>query len=223
MKSIMFDLYGTLIDIHTDEENEKFWKNVALNTVEYKKFTPEKLKKEYLKLCYKHSIIKEEIDLLEVFKELYDVDEKAAIQIATAFRGLSTKYIKLYRGVKTLLQTLKDQGYYLYLLSNAQEIFTMHELEKLGLLEYFDGIAISSQYGVKKPNVEFYKQAMKKMDVKGDVMMVGNDYECDVLPALKLGLKSVFIETNLTPRNNAKEKIRGFKYRKVLKEISSKF
>ena len=49
MKSIMFDLYGTLIDIHTDEENNKFWKNVALNTIEYKKFTPENLKKEYLR------------------------------------------------------------------------------------------------------------------------------------------------------------------------------
>ena len=70
MKSIMFDLYGTLIDIRTDEENQKFWKNVALNTMQYKKFTPETLKKEYLKLCYKASIIKEEIDLIDVFKEL---------------------------------------------------------------------------------------------------------------------------------------------------------
>ena len=25
MKNIMFDLYGTLIDIHTDEENIGFW------------------------------------------------------------------------------------------------------------------------------------------------------------------------------------------------------
>ena len=110
-----------------------------------------------------------------------------------------------------------------YLLSNAQEIFTMHELEKLGLIEYFDGIAISSKYGVRKPNLKFYKDAIKQMGVEGDIMMVGNDYECDVLPALKLGLKSVFIETNLTPKNNAKEKVRGFRYKKVLKEILSKF
>ena len=223
MKTIMFDLYGTLIDIRTDEENDKFWKNVALNTIEFKKFTPEVLKKEYLKLCYKYSIVKEEIELLDVFKELYDVEDEDAIQIATAFRGLSTKYIKLYKGAKHLLQTLKEKGFKVYLLSNAQEIFTMHELEKLGLIEYFDGIAISSKYGVKKPNLKFYKDAIKQMGVEGDIMMVGNDYDCDVLPALKLGLKSVFIETNLTPKNNAKEKVRGFRYKKVLKEILSKF
>ena len=223
MKSIMFDLYGTLINIRTDEENDKFWKNLALNTMQYKKFNPVTLKKEYLKLCYKYSIVKEEIELLDVFKELYSVNEEEAREIALAFRGLSTKYIKLYRGAKTLLKHLKEQGFKVYLLSNAQEVFTMHELEKLGLVEYFDGIAISSMYGVKKPNKKFYQEAIKRLDIKGDIMMVGNDYECDVKPALELGLKSVFIETNLTPRNNAKEKVKGFNQKRVLKAILAKF
>ena len=223
MKSIMFDLYGTLIDIRTDEENDKFWKNVALNTMQYKKFNPVTLKKEYLKLCYKYSIVKEEIELLDVFKELYGVDDEQAKEIALAFRGLSTKYIKLYKGVKNLLKSLKENGFKIYLLSNAQEVFTMHELEKLDLVKYFDGIAISSMYGVKKPNKEFYLRAIDKMGVEGEIMMVGNDYECDVKPAIELGLKSLFIETNLTPRNNAKEKVRGFNYKKVLKSILEKF
>ena len=135
MKSIMFDLYGTLIDIRTDEENDKFWKNVALNTMQYKKFNPVTLKKEYLKLCYKYSIVKEEIELLDVFKELYSVNEEEAREIALAFRGLSTKYIKLYKGVKNLLKSLKENGFKIYLLSNAQEVFTMHELEKLDLVK----------------------------------------------------------------------------------------
>ena len=223
MKSIMFDLYGTLINIRTDEENDKFWKNVALNTMQYKKFNPVTLKKEYLKLCYKYSIVKEEIELLDVFKELYGVDDEQAKEIALAFRGLSTKYIKLYKGVKNLLKNLKENGFKIYLLSNAQEVFTMHELEKLDLVKYFDGIAISSMYGVKKPNKEFYLRAIDKMGVEGEIMMVGNDYECDVKPAIELGLKSLFIETNLTPRNNAKEKVRGFNYKKVLKSILEKF
>ena len=88
MKSIMFDLYGTLIDIRTDEENDKFWKNVALNTMQYKKFNPVTLKKEYLKLCYKYSIVKEEIELLDVFKELYGVDDEQAKEIACYFAAL---------------------------------------------------------------------------------------------------------------------------------------
>jgi putative hydrolase of the HAD superfamily len=223
MKAVLFDLYGTLINIRTDEENDKFWKNVALNTNQYKKFTPALLKKEYLKLCYKYSIVKEEIELLDVFKELYEVNEEEAREIALAFRGLSTKYIKLYRGVKKLLTSLKEQGFKVYLLSNAQEVFTLPELDKLELTPYFDGIAISSKYGVKKPNKEFYKRAIEEFGLDYSVMMVGNDHECDVLPALELGLKSVFIETNLTPRNNAKNKIRGFNYKKVLEAIISQF
>jgi len=223
MKAVMFDLYGTLINIRTDEENQKFWKNVALNTMQYKKFAPETLKKEYLKLCYKASIIKEEIDLIDVFKELYNVDEAAAKEIAVAFRGLSTKYIKLYRGAKKLLTTLKEKGFNVYLLSNAQEVFTLPELEKLEIKDCFDGIAISSSYGVRKPNKAFYLKAMADFGISDNVMMVGNDFDCDVKPALELGLKSVFIETNLTPKNNAKEKVRGFNYKKVLNAILSKF
>jgi putative hydrolase of the HAD superfamily len=28
-KNIIFDLYGTLVDIHTDEQNPKFWQKFA--------------------------------------------------------------------------------------------------------------------------------------------------------------------------------------------------
>ncbi|MBQ9731117.1 MAG: HAD family hydrolase [Bacilli bacterium] len=223
MKAVLFDLYGTLIDIRTDEENDKFWKNVSINTIQYKKIGQHNLKKEYLKLCYKHSIVKEEIELLDVFKELYGVDDEKAKEIAVVFRGLSTKYIRTYKGVKTLLKTLKENDFKIYLLSNAQEIFTLPELDKLGLTEYFDGIAISSKYGIKKPNKEFYKRAIEDFNIDGEILMVGNDYECDVKPAIELGLKSLFIETNLTPKNNVKDKIRGFNYKKVLKAILSKF
>jgi putative hydrolase of the HAD superfamily len=60
MKSIMFDLYGTLINIRTDEENDKFWKNLALNTMQYKKFNPVTLKKEYLTPALTSIFIKQE-------------------------------------------------------------------------------------------------------------------------------------------------------------------
>ena len=41
--------------------------------------------------------------------------------------------------------------------------------------------------------------AMKNFNISSGIM-VGNEYECDVLPALELGLGSVFIYSNLTPK-----------------------
>lgn len=209
MKAILFDLYGTLIDIHTDEDSITFWKRISKKVNKYYDYTPNDLKSKYIQICREKGKEKEEIDILEVFEELLFITKEQAIEVAWQFRKASTKYIHLYRGVKKLLKRLKNEGVPLYVLSNAQEAFTLPELKKLRIESYFDGIAISSAYGVKKPNIEFFQKAMKNFNLQ-DAIMIGNDLECDILPAKELGLKTIFIESNLTPFNQEEDKIIGF-------------
>ena len=45
MKDIIFDLYGTLIDIYTNESSKTFWKRCSRKFKKYKAYTPTKLKK----------------------------------------------------------------------------------------------------------------------------------------------------------------------------------
>ncbi|MDE5546507.1 MAG: HAD family hydrolase [Anaeroplasmataceae bacterium] len=219
MKAVLFDLYGTLIDIHTDEESESFWKKVAKKTKKFQKCNSSELRKKYLSLCKQKQQSKEEIDILEVFEELLCISKNQAVKVAWEFRKGSTKYIHLYKGVKKLLKRLKIEGVSLYVLSNAQEAFTLPELKKLGIDEYFDGIAISSAYGVKKPNLEFFKEAIKSFNAEGEIWMIGNDAECDIHPAKELGLRTIFIESNLTPINEEEDKIIGFQWNKILNTI----
>ena len=53
-------------------------------------------------------------------------------------------------------------------------------------------------YKFKKPNLEFYKRVMLDFNISSGIM-IGNDYECDVLPAKEIGLGSIFIRSNITP------------------------
>ena len=221
MDNIMFDLYGTLIDIHTNESPDVFWESFALSTKGIKEYDYLDLKKKYLLKCEELQEEKEEIELLEVFKYLFEVED--ANEIAMTFRKLSTRYIKKYRGVDKLLTYLKDKGCKIYLLSNAQASFTIPEMNELDLVKYFDGIAISSDYGVKKPNKDFYLKAMNNFGLSPEnTWMVGNDYECDIYPANKLGLKTIYIESNLSPDRLKVEKIKGFSFRKVKKAFKFK-
>lgn len=222
MKNILFDLYGTLIDIHTDEGDTRFWKRLAKKVRCVTNIDYISLRTEYLSICESYQKVKEEIDILDVFMKLFKVDRNIASKIALEFRKCSTKYLKLYKGVNELLVELKDKGYKLYLLSNAQESFTMYELEKLNLIKDFEDIFISSKYGVKKPNKEFYKIALEKydMDVK-DTVMIGNDYTCDIAPAKELGLKTIFIKSNLTPFEDKNEDLKGFNKDKIITMINS--
>lgn len=220
MKNIMFDLYGTLIDIHTDEENIGFW--IKLN----KKYKYSNdffdLKNDYLKECLSLNEDKEEIEILDVFKRLFNNYDSNSV--AMYFRKKSTSYIRLYKNVIRLLKELKAKGYKLYVLSNAQASFTIPEIKKLKIYKYFDDIAISSDYGVKKPNEQFYINAMNKFNIlPSDTIMIGNDYECDIAPANKLGIKTIFIKSNLTPKNQLQpHDLNGFDYNKIIKMIEEK-
>ena len=198
-KNILFDLYGTLINTHTSEEGLIFWDSVKDKLYPNSSLNANEIKEKYLHLCKEYGKEKEEIDILDVFSDLNDGDISKALSNALEFRKLSTSYIELYPKVKETLEELKRLGYKLFVLSNAQRAFTLPELEKLGIKDLFDGIAISSDYGFKKPNLEFYKRALENFNIEGGIM-IGNDYECDVIPSLKLGLKSIFIYSNITPR-----------------------
>lgn len=230
MNNIVFDLYGTLVDIHTDEYSKNFWKKfvkyLRKNGIHY---NYKEAQAEYLSLCALHTRNLQEshpdtlveINISDVF---YDMCRKKRTNIARSqsdsigrkFRELSTDYIRLYDGTIELLTKLKTHNKNIWLLSNAQELFTMPELEKLGLLKYFDGIAISSVAGVKKPDAGFaeYLFTQHGLDAS-DCIMIGNEYASDVMVAKNSGMGYVYILSNLTPKwewqKYAHEGVRGLK------------
>lgn len=220
MKSVLFDLYGTLIDIHTEEESITFWKKFSNKTKKYHHDTSEVLKQRYQSICHERQCQIEEIDILKVFEELFSIEEQEAKKVALIYRKTSTQYIRLYKGVKKLLKKLTEEGCKIYVLSNAQAAFTIPELKKLKIYSYFSGIAISSNYGVKKPNLDFYKRAIADFNLEyASTVMIGNDYDCDILPAETLGLETIFIVSNLTPANSYKLFLDGFNGNSIYKKI----
>lgn len=210
-KNYIFDLYGTLVDIHTDEEIPELWEKLALFYGYYGAvYTAEELKKSYLELVsqeensYAHEAYPE-IELEYVFQKLYEKKGvKADIELATHagqfFRILSTEYVKLYDGTKEMLESLHNKGKKVYLLSNAQEIFTSYELHYLGLVPYFDDIFISSSCQCKKPDTKFYQMLIDKHQLKiEECLMIGNDNTTDIAGAKELGMDSLYIHSNLSP------------------------
>ncbi|MGN1050956.1 MAG: HAD family hydrolase, partial [Acutalibacteraceae bacterium] len=170
-KNYLFDLYGTLIDINTDEEDESLWEKLSLfYSYQGACYSTEGITDLYKKLCSKEkekvrkrfpSYTNIDINIEKVFKELYEekgVSPSVEMVFLTCnlFRCLSTKYIRLYKGVEDLLKTLKEKDKKVYLLSNAQRSFTYGELKRFDLIKYFDDIFISSDHLCSKPDPEFY-------------------------------------------------------------------
>ncbi len=204
--NFVFDLYGTLIDIHTDESNAKF--RAAVQKY-FKRFNGGTVDfwAEYARLCALAETGEEvcEIDLFAVFKKLMGgADDKTVLKAATYFRKKSRLKLKVYGGVKGLLKELRSRGAGVYLVSNAQTCFTVEELKKLKLTRYFNGVVISSDFGKKKPSVEIFQYALQKFKLDPrETVYIGNEIAADVCGAKAAGMRTAYIKSNLSPADDS--------------------
>lgn len=175
-KNYIFDFYGTLVDILTDEKDPALWDKLAQLYQAYgTDYKGEGLRKSYAKrvalarkeLIELKGVAYPEVDLTHIFNQLY-VDGRPQSSclhqledwgqlIAIVFRVLSRKHLLVYPHTKEVLTFLKDQGCHLYLLSNAQAAFTNAEIDLMELRSCFDTIYLSSDAGICKPQPEFLK------------------------------------------------------------------
>lgn len=214
-KNYIFDFYGTLADIHTDEEKREVWEKMSLFYGYYgASYTPEELKKAYMDQAecraastYGYETYPE-IRIEEVFQKLFAAkgvaaDEALVLHTGQFFRVLTTEYIRLYKDVTLMLERLRVQGKRIYLLSNAQRIFTEYEMRMLDVDRYFDGIMISSDYGVKKPDRVFYELLLEKYYLTPEeCIMIGNDAKNDIAGAAAAGMDTCYIHSNLSPAHD---------------------
>lgn len=204
--NFLFDLYGTLVDIHTDEEMPRLWEGFATLLGEGSD-SADALKAEYKSLCALHASKKadplEEFDLLEVFCEMLakrGLPTSDAPRLAREFRALSREKLRTFPRVPEMLAELRATGSGVYLVSNAQTCFTLDELDILGLKSLLDGILISSEAGIKKPSPRIFEIARERFSLEGRCVYVGNDMHDDVLGAYRAGIPTVYIETEQSGR-----------------------
>ena len=239
-RNYVFDLYGTLLDIRTDERSPKLWK-IMKNF--YNSYGCEWKKKRMRDAFFLYDagerqrqrvltgILQPEIRIERVFARLLfegcpshscgfsisgipvdelreryktDIDgvlsitEKSdwVVSVANLFRTVSRKYVRPYADTISTLNSLKKCGCRLYLLSNAQRLYTMPEIETTGLDRVLDKIYISSDYGMMKPEKEYMQILLREegLDPK-ETVMVGNEIESDIAIALRCGIHSIYLNT----------------------------
>ena len=205
-RNYIFDLYGTLADIHTDETGRLLWKKTALYYSEHgAPYAPAELRRRYLALCAaeqeRHREPLYEIELRKIFRALYaekgvKPDRRLVEETAVFFRLNALQYLRRYEWVEPVFAALRAAGARLYLLSNAQACFTMPELRALGLHDAFDGVVISSDARIKKPHPRIMEKLLKTYGLKvSESLMIGNEQRCDVAVARSVGMDALYIQT----------------------------
>ena len=70
-------------------------------------------------------------------------------------------------------------------------------LKRIGIQDYFNHLYTSAELGVRKPDPRFFERIVEKLEITPqECIMVGTDYERDIVPAKKVGMRTIFFTEN---------------------------
>lgn len=111
------------------------------------------------------------------------------------FYSVTQEHWKLEPDALPTLEKLKDQGYRLGMISNAEDDADVQTLvDNSGIRPYFDIIVTSAAEGIRKPNPEIFRKLLRFWELKSNqVVMVGDSLGADILGAINAGIYSIWL------------------------------
>lgn len=216
--NFIFDLYGTLIDIHTDETAGATWRKFScfLNKNALKHppyfvmrkqfFTADREKRAEARI--RDGFEYPEIDVTDIYREMLlsygnsSPSDEFLRELAYAFREASRDYVRLFPGTAEFLKLLKDRGKKVFILSNAQAGYTVPEIEMFSLEKITDGIVLSSDECCMKPERAFFECLLERYGLDRDkCVMFGDNALSDIRGAENAGIAAVHLSGENHPKD----------------------
>ena len=213
IKGIIFDINGTLINIHTDEGMDEIYRAVSHFFTYHGIYLHRgEVRDQYYRLMEEQ--IKAsgeeypEFDAVALWKKFLlstlgpagkpspEILEAMSRFLSQIYRGISRIRLELYPDVKPVLDELKSR-LTMAVVSDGQSVWALPEMRAVGIDGYFDPIVISGDYGFRKPDPRLFQAALDGIGLEPEnVLFVGNDMYRDIRGAGNMGMKTVFFLSN---------------------------
>ena len=102
----------------------------------------------------------------------------------------------LIDGALDILHYMRNKRYQLFIITNGFKEVQNKKLENSGLKSFFQKVFISEDIKTPKPGVEIFEYAIKSANAKkAGSLMIGDNWEGDILGAAGFGIDSVYFTT----------------------------
>lgn len=98
-------------------------------------------------------------------------------------------------GAREFCEYVKSHGYGIYVLSNASDLFYTY-FPRFLPLDFFNGVFVSSDYLMLKPDVKIYETFLEKYGLKAEECLFVDDREDNTKGARKAGMNTFRFEGN---------------------------
>jgi len=201
IQAIIFDFDGTLYDYDICNTSAL---NIVFDFIE-ENFNLDKdiIKHKYNKI---NKLIKEsnnnsnKFNKYIYFKQLLEdlcIPINNLTNIIELYKTEFNTRISLFEGIIQFIRCIKESNIKIGILSNNNFKQQYDKLIKLNLIEYIDFIQTSDEAGSEKPNNLIYLSLLNKMKLNPEnILMIGDNYEHDILPSIELGLVPFLFKNN---------------------------
>ncbi|MEQ1823434.1 MAG: HAD family hydrolase [Fimbriimonadaceae bacterium] len=131
-------------------------------------------------------------------------DSDLARKIGDTYAFERNANLKLFDDALDVLNALHPT-HTMGLITNGPADIQRQEIETLGIEPYFPYVYIEGEMGIGKPRPEVFIRALVESGTGADeVVMVGNSYAHDILPAIEMGWATVWIrrDSDVPPSAN---------------------
>lgn len=144
--------------------------------------------------------------------------EEEIIELGQKFARIRENSLSLYPGVSEAFERLSGK-FKLGLLTNGPSNLQRKKIEVLGIEDWFDGIIVSGEHNLAKPDPRIFYITMDRLNCSPEeTIYVGNSLEYDVLGANNAGIPVVW------KRNGEEDtEVEGARPSLVIEEIQELF
>jgi HAD superfamily hydrolase (TIGR02253 family) len=123
------------------------------------------------------------------------VTDEVVRQALKAMYAVSQVYWKIEEETISTLETLRNAGYRMAIVSNAGDDADVQSLiDNAGIRPYFDVVITSASQGIRKPNPRIFQTVLNKLGVIPErAVMVGDTLGADILGAHNAGMPAIWI------------------------------
>jgi len=214
IRALLFDVNGTLIDIETDEGSEEIYRTIA-HFLTYQGISLHRgeVRDLFFQIMQHQRLTSPETyaewNAVEVWREILQRNasdytlslpaeklQQLPLFLAELHRTNARKRLRLYPQVREVLDQLRPH-YRMAVVTDAQTVYAVAELYAVGLLDYFNPVIVSGDYGYRKPDARLFQKALDALEVLPEqVLFVGNDMYRDVFGPQQLNIKTIFCYSN---------------------------
>ena len=127
------------------------------------------------------------------FRRLGVEPPDVAEEIGNAYADRRQQAVRLFPGALETLQSLKDAGVRMALVTNGTSSSQRAKVERFSLGGYFQHILIEGEFGVGKPSPRVYRHALERVGAEAnDAWMVGDNLEWEVVAPQRLGIVGIW-------------------------------